>query len=187
MLKTIQEVLRTGNATVKYPFAPLVRPKDARGKPEHNSENCFACSACAIACPPNAIQTVVDLEAGTKTWSINYGRCVYCGRCEEVCPSDAIRLSTEFELAVMNRADLEETCVYSLQACSECGEFFAPRKAVDYAEKILSWRLAGGGERSNDEEMRLAHETIRLCMGCKQRHDAYRAWEKSRQAGELLC
>ena len=179
MLKTIREVLRTGNATVKYPFAPLERPKDARGKPEHDSEKCFACSACAIACPPNAIQTVVDLAAGTKTWSIHYGRCIYCGRCEEVCPTGALKLGPDFELAVMSKDDLEELCVYALQACSECGAYFAPAKAVAYAERILSAR--------QDADALLARESLPLCMDCKQKQDAYRSWERSREAGELLC
>jgi hydrogenase-4 component H len=180
MLKTIREVLRTGNATVKYPFAPIERPEYARGKPGHDSEKCMACSACAIACPPNSIQTAVDINAGTTTWAINYGRCVFCGRCEEVCPTGAIKLSPEFELAVMNKNDLEERCVYSLKACSECGEFFAPAKAVDYAARILS-------KNSEDADIRMALESISLCMNCKQKKDAYRYWEKSKQAGELLC
>lgn len=116
MLKTIKEILRTGDATVKYPFAPLDRPKDARGKPEHDPQACIACAACAVACPPNAIQMVTDVNEGTITWSINYGRCVFCGRCEEVCPTDAIVLSKEFELAVMCKDDLEETCTYRLRS-----------------------------------------------------------------------
>ena len=180
MFKTIQEVLRVGNATVKYPFAPIERPRDARGKPEHDPEKCFACSACAIACPPNSIQTVIDMVAGTKTWSINFGRCIYCGRCEEVCPTGAIRLSTEFELAVMNKSDFEETRVYSLKRCSACGEFFAPTKAVDYTARILS-KLDG-----DDADVRLAQESISMCMECKQKQDAYRYRERSIQAGELL-
>ncbi|MDR2035067.1 MAG: 4Fe-4S dicluster domain-containing protein [Coriobacteriales bacterium] len=181
MLKTIKEVLRVGDATVKYPFAPIERPRDARGKPEHDSVKCFACSACANACPPNAIQTSLDLTAGTKSWSINYGRCVFCGRCEEVCPVDAIRLSPEFELAVMKKEDLEEICTYSLQRCSECGEFFAPTKAVDYAKRVLA--------QSNtlNDDVSLALDSINLCMSCKQKQDAHRYWEQSRRAGELLC
>ncbi|MCL2529965.1 MAG: formate hydrogenlyase complex iron-sulfur subunit [Coriobacteriia bacterium] len=179
MFKTIKEVLRTGNATVKYPFAPLERPKDARGKPEHDAVKCMACSACAVACPPNAIQTPLDFEANTKLWSINYGRCVFCGRCEEVCPTNAIILSPEFELAVMSKADLEEICVYSLQACVECGSYFAPTKQVDYVARILSQNL-------NDEEAEHALESVRLCPQCKQKADVLRFKEQSKKAGEWL-
>jgi len=179
MFKTIREVLRTGDATVKYPFAPLARPKDARGKPEHDSEKCIACSACAVACPPNAIQTVLDMDGGTKSWSINYGRCVYCGRCEEVCPTDAIRLGLEFELAVFAKDDLEEVCTYSLLKCSECGEYFAPRKQVDYAARVL-------GKYCAEPDALQALQELNTCIKCKQRQDAYRWKQQSLKAGELL-
>jgi len=179
MLKTIREILHTGTATVQYPFAPIERPKDARGKPEHDAEKCIACSACAVACPPNAIQTVLNLVAGTKSWSINYGRCVFCGRCEEVCPTNAIKLSKEFELAVMDKNDLEEICTYSLKKCQQCGEYFAPTKAVDYAARILA-------QYSDDDEVKDALDSLSICMHCKQKRDAYRYQRLSAQAGDLL-
>jgi hydrogenase-4 component H len=168
MLKTLQGIIRTGNATVTYPFAPIERPKDARGKPEHDLVNCMACGACAVACPPNAIQMVTDPRAQTTSWSINYGRCVYCGRCEEVCPTKALRLSAEFELAVMDKNDLEEICMYSLQSCAECGSPFAPAKEVDYAYRILT-------QFTDDPDVREAAELVRVCPRCKQKRDSQRA------------
>lgn len=168
MFKTIKEILRTGDGTVQYPFAPLDRPEYARGKPEHDAVACIGCAACAVACPPNAIQMSIDTEAGTTTWSINFGRCIFCGRCEEVCPTDAIVLSKEFELAVMDKNDLEETCTYRLQACEECGAYFATAKEVDYASRILS-------QNADDEETRSAIELAHICPKCKQKADAYRA------------
>lgn len=176
MLKTIKEVLRTGTATVQYPFAPLQRPKDVRGKPEHDAVACIACAACAVACPPNAIQMRVDQRAGTTTWSINYGRCVFCGRCEEACPTKAILLSSEFELAVMDKHDLEETCTYRLQACTECGEYYAPVKEVAYAARILS-------QCENDLEAEQAAALVEICPRCKQKADAYRAQRRSETLG----
>ena len=180
MFKTVKEVLRTGDATVKYPFAPLEQPKDTRGKPEHDHGKCMVCSACAVACPPNAIQTPIDMKAGTKTWSINYGRCVFCGRCEEVCPSRAIKLGLEFELAVMSKQDLEEICVYSLQACQQCGAHFAPTKQVDYVAQILAQSQA-------EETVAEALESLKVCPSCKQKHDVQRLKEQFQKAGEWLC
>ncbi len=182
MWKTIRQILKTGDATVQYPNAPLKRPEYARGKPEHDSVACIACAACAVACPPNAIQFVVDQKAGTTTWSINYGRCVFCGRCEEVCPTRAIELTEEFELAVFDKGDLEETSTYRLQRCSECGAYYAPAKEVAYAARILE-QSAG-----DDDEVRVAREMLGKCPKCKQRADAYRAKRHSetqkREAGE---
>ncbi len=179
MLKTIKEILRTGDATVKYPAAPLERPEYARGKPEHDSVACIGCAACAVACPPNAIQMVIKPEEGTTTWSINYGRCVFCGRCEEVCPTKAIVLSKEFELAVMSKDDLEETCTYELQACSECGRFYATKKEVDYATRILS-QCDGGLEAEN------AAALTTICPQCKQKADAYRAKRRDEVSGDVI-
>ena len=128
MLKLLKEILRTGNATVQYPFAPYEASKDFRGKPEHDAEKCIACAACTIACPPNAIHMDTDLDAGTRTWSIDYGRCIFCGRCEESCPTGAIALTPEFELAVMNKEDLTVKAVFQLDHCRSCGKPFAPSR-----------------------------------------------------------
>lgn len=173
MWKTIKGILKTGDATVQYPNAPLERPPYARGKPEHDPVACIACAACAVACPPNAIQFVVDERGGTTTWSINYGRCIFCGRCEEVCPTKAIVLSKEFELAVFDKNDLEETSTYKLQKCSECGLYYAPAKEVDYVARILEQDAA------NDDEARRARELVGMCPKCKQKADAYRAKRRS--------
>lgn len=168
MFKTLKNIIKTGDATVKYPFAPLETTPDMRGKPEHDSQRCIACAACAVACPANAIQMESDTREGTITWSINYGRCIFCGRCEEVCPLKAIRLGSEFELAVMTKSDLVETCTYQLQACSECGRYFAPRKEVDYAVRLLD-SLEASPE--GDDAARLAG----VCPACKRRADGIAA------------
>lgn len=165
MLKTIRNIFKTGDATVKYPFAPLHVPKDMRGKPEHSFKRCIACAACAVACPANAIQMETDTDKGTITWKINYGRCIFCGRCEEVCPMEAIWLSQKFELAVMSKSDLEETCTYKLQRCRSCGKYFAPRKEVDYAARLLATMGQGG-------EAHEALESMDLCPACKEKADA---------------
>ncbi|WP_139651703.1 formate hydrogenlyase complex iron-sulfur subunit [Raoultibacter phocaeensis] len=162
MLKTLKGILKTGDATVKYPFAPIEQAPDVRGKPEHDAVRCIACAACATACPPNAIQMKLDIGAGTLTWEINYGRCIFCGRCEEVCPVDAIRLGTEFELAVMSKDDLRDSCTYWLQKCSCCGEYFAPRKEVAYVASVLDG-IKGSGASG---------DSVGLCLSCKQRNDA---------------
>ncbi len=165
MLKLLKEILRTGDATTKYPFAPIEVAPNFRGKPEHDAEKCIACAACAIACPPNALQIETDLKAGTRTWSINYGRCIFCGRCEEACPTGALMLSPQFELAVMNKADLERKAIFKLETCSECGKPFAPAKEIAYVAEILEQTAASpeGAERQN--------KLLHMCPECRRKHD----------------
>lgn len=175
MFKTLKGILKTGCATTSYPDAPLERPEYARGKPEHNLEACIACTACANACPPNAIQMVTDAEAGTIMWSINFGRCIFCGRCEEVCPTRAVVLTPEFELAVFDKNDLEQTATYPLQKCSACGQYYASAKEVDYAGQII--RHNGGADAAQALEM------LGMCPECKQKVDAARYQAAAETAG----
>lgn len=164
MLKLLKEIFRTGEATLKYPFAPYEVCKDFRGKPEHAAETCIACGACTVACPPNAIWMSTDVDAGTRTWSISYGRCIFCGRCEEVCPTHAIRLSTEFELAVANKADLTCTAVFTLAECACCGKPFAPAKEVAYVTALIE-----ASAPAADGELR--RRLIATCPACKRSRD----------------
>ena len=171
MFKLLKEVFRTGNATVRYPFAPLPATPNFRGKPHYDPERCIACGACTIACPANALSMTTDVAAGKRTWEICFGRCVFCGRCEEVCPTQAIVLSPEYELAVMDRADLYQTAEFRLASCRSCGTPFAPKKEIDYLVNVL---IQSGLPEAQVEERRAQLET---CPACK------RAVEADKDAG----
>ena len=71
MLKLIKEVLRVGDATLPYPFAPMEMMPGFRGKPVHDPQLCIACAACAIACPPNALSMATDLVELVSASSID--------------------------------------------------------------------------------------------------------------------
>ena len=137
MLKLFREVLKVGQATIPYPFVQVEVSPGFRGKPEYNPEQCIACAACTIACPPNALTMETDLELGKRTWSIFYGRCIYCARCEEVCPTGAIKLGYDYELASFSRADLIIRADFRLAACVVCGIYFASAKEVDHVLALL--------------------------------------------------
>ncbi|MDR0501026.1 MAG: 4Fe-4S dicluster domain-containing protein [Coriobacteriales bacterium] len=162
MFEWIKESLTVGNATVKYPFAPLELIPDSRGKPEHDALACIVCGACATACPPNALQMHLDLPNNNYIWQINYGRCIFCGRCEEVCPVKAIELTQEFELAVMSKDDMLETATYSLQRCALCNKQYAPSKEIDYLNSLLD------SFAQNDEEVQRAKEQLSICPQCRR-------------------
>jgi len=165
MLKLIKEVLRVGEVTLGYPFEPVEQMPGFRGKPHHDPERCIACAACAIACPPNALNISNDFDQGFQTWSLFVGRCIYCGRCEEVCPTGAITLSPDFELAVMNKQDLYERADYKLAACRCCGIYFAPLKEIEYVSALLV--------QSGMSEKALAgtRSLLEICPECKRKND----------------
>jgi hydrogenase-4 component H len=165
MLKLIKEVLRVGNATVPYPFVKPDLPPGFRGKPEYDPIQCIACAACVIACPPNALNMETDLEAGTRTWSIFYGRCIFCARCEEVCPTGAIHLGDDFELASFSRDDLTVRADFRLVACSECGAYFASAKSLDRVLALLD--QAGLPPESAADRKALIH----MCPECRRKTD----------------
>lgn len=163
MLKLFKTILKTGEATIKYPFAPAPVCDNFRGKPEHNPEQCIACAACTVACPANALTMSTDTKTGTRTWELFLGRCIFCGRCEEVCPTKAIVLSPEFELAVANKADLYQRATYKLATCHACGTPFAPQKEIEYVVDLLKQT---GMEPAAVEARR---ELLLTCPECKRK------------------
>ncbi|MDR1311509.1 MAG: 4Fe-4S dicluster domain-containing protein [Burkholderiaceae bacterium] len=163
MLKLFKTILKTGEATLKYPFEPAPVSDNFRGKPVHHPGQCIACAACAIACPSNALSIDTDTENATRTWTLNVGRCIFCARCEEVCPTKAIALSKEFELAVANKGDLVQTATFNLARCTSCDKPFAPLKEVEYAIDLL--RQSGISPAAVEARRTLMH----TCTDCKRR------------------
>jgi hydrogenase-4 component H len=165
VLKLIKEVLKVGQSTLPYPFAPVELAPGYRGKPEYDPEQCIACAACMIACPPNALTMETDLELGTRTWSIFYGRCIYCARCEEVCPTGAIKLGPDFELASFSREDLTIRAEFRLAACSQCGAYFASAKELDHVLALLDQAGLPPDEAADRRALLLA------CPECRRKID----------------
>ena len=164
MFKLLKEAIRTGSVTEGYPFAPFEATPGFRGKPEYDAQLCFACAACTMVCPSNALGMATDADAGTRTWSFFLGQCIFCARCQEVCPTGAIALSPRFELAVTRRADLSTTGTFALTSCRGCGAPFAPAKEVEY---VLALTVHAGLPPDAVEFKRSRLET---CPRCK-RHD----------------
>lgn len=165
MLKLFKTILKAGNSTVKYPFAPLEVAAGFRGKPEYDPEQCIACGACTMVCPANALTMENDVVNGTRTWQLFLGRCIFCGRCEEVCPTRAIALSPEFEMAVSNKADLYQRATFKLLDCHVCHRPFAPQKEVEYAMALL---VQSGLTEAEVESQRNRFET---CPECKRKQN----------------
>lgn len=165
MFKLLKTVIKTGEATTKYPFAPLEISDDFRGKPELDANQCLSCGACTRACPANALIMETDVKAGTRRWELSMARCIYCGRCEEVCPTKAITLSQNFELAVTRKEDLYEDAVFSLADCGQCGRPFVAQKLLEY---VLDTLAQSGG---TEEQLKLRRQQLETCPECRRRNN----------------
>lgn len=163
MLKLLKTIVRAGEPTVKYPFAPLDVCPGFRGKPELDPRQCIACGACTSACPANALTMETRAEDNTRVWQLYLGRCIYCGRCEEVCPTRAIRLSENFELAVTRKADLYTRAIFRLQHCSACQRPFAPEKSVAMAVELLAQ------QQNAPQNLEMLRQQASICPECRQR------------------
>lgn len=170
VLKLIREVLKVGQATLPYPFVPVELAPGFRGKPEYNPQQCIACAACTIACPPNALEMDTDLVNGTRTWSLFYGRCIFCARCEEVCPTGAIKLGPDFELASFSRDDLTVRAEFRLAACWQCGAYFASAKAMAHTLALLeqAWQMQ---KDLSPAEIANRKALLQLCPECRRKVD----------------
>jgi hydrogenase-4 component H len=164
MIKLLKTALQVGVATVPYPFVQVQVAPAFRGKPVYDFKSCISCGACAKACPPNAISLSVDMEQGTSSWSIFYGRCIFCGRCEEVCPTGAITLSHEFELTSFTREDLITRADFKLKRCSVCDRYFMPSRELAYVLALMT-------ENDTSDEAQNRRSLLEVCPDCKRRLD----------------
>jgi formate hydrogenlyase subunit 6/NADH:ubiquinone oxidoreductase subunit I len=150
-----------GIITYDYPFEPYKVPEGFRGKPEYDYEKCIGCAACAIACPPNALNVKYDKENDKVIWSFDCGRCIFCGRCEEVCPTEAIVLSPLYEMAVkFDYKNLKEESELEVVKCKICGKPFTTKRLINYAIE----RLKATGMVINEEKM----DYLYTCPECKK-------------------
>jgi Ni,Fe-hydrogenase III small subunit/NAD-dependent dihydropyrimidine dehydrogenase PreA subunit len=101
MLKVILARLQQGHRTMAYPAGPPpAMPERFRGLPIFDASKCpDGCSACADACPTDAIR----INGKPR---LDVGRCLFCTDCLQSCPTGAIEYSNDYRLAVRQRSDL---------------------------------------------------------------------------------
>jgi Ni,Fe-hydrogenase III small subunit/NAD-dependent dihydropyrimidine dehydrogenase PreA subunit len=100
VIRTLLARARQGHRTVDYPRALPVLPDRFRGAPLLHPERCpQGCTACADACPTDAIALAPRL-------AIDLGRCLFCTDCVEACPEGAIGFGADWRLSTRSREDL---------------------------------------------------------------------------------
>lgn len=116
-------------------------PEDFRGKHEFDSAKCIGCGACAQVCSSDAIDLLED--QGKRIVKVDYGHCSFCAFCQDECPTKAIRLTREYHLLTDNRQTANVTTEVELARCSSCGEYFAPRRQLEWALDKIVEKVAG--------------------------------------------
>ena len=93
-------------ATVAYPTNREDVFNDVRGKLVFEASKCIGCKLCVRDCPADAIEIE---KVGEKQYKaiLRVDRCIFCGQCVDSCNKDALKCTTEFELASLNREDME--------------------------------------------------------------------------------
>jgi formate hydrogenlyase subunit 6/NADH:ubiquinone oxidoreductase subunit I len=118
--------------TTHFPYKPIEVPENLRGKPEFDLDDCIGCGACVNVCPtPNCLAMEDDLEADPPVRRITHRTyaCIFCGNCEENCTTEkGIKLSPKWDLATLDKSELEETHEFELQLCEKCGANIGPKK-----------------------------------------------------------
>ncbi len=162
-MKFIDITRKYGNTTYGYPFEDYSVNDHYRGLPKYVYELCIGCSACGIACPPNAIKIAPNEKGDRLVWEFDCGRCIFCGRCDEVCPTAAIRLSSEFELAIAtNTDDMIQRGELDMEYCTICNEPFSTKRLLDYTNERLKNAILSEGR------LKEAQVYLHICPDCKQ-------------------
>ena len=95
MLQLLKTRFGQGRRTIDFPGEQTL-PGRFRGLPVLRPELCRnGCSACAEACPTEAIQT--------SPLKLDLGRCLFCGLCQEACPEGAITFTDRYPLSFRTR------------------------------------------------------------------------------------
>ena len=108
--------------TLEYPEKKYQVGEYFRGKPVVNS-NCIKCGTCMRVCPSGAIKIEDNM------FKIDLKKCIFCGNCSFYCPKDAIKMSDVYELATIEKENLE--LIYEIGGKCRIVEIIPARKTIE--------------------------------------------------------
>jgi len=105
-------------------FIPVPERLEGFGLLEFDSEKCWACTACKVQCPEEALKIS---ETGKKrTIALEYWKCVACGECVESCPKEAVIVKKMFDLEAFLKREVLKCIETEVRTCLRCGKTIAP-------------------------------------------------------------
>jgi formate hydrogenlyase subunit 6/NADH:ubiquinone oxidoreductase subunit I len=93
-------------ATILYPYVKIEVVNNFRGKLKFDQDKCIGCLICMRDCPSDAIE-IVKVEEKKFKAIVALDKCIYCGQCTDSCPKDALECTKNFELARLDRKQLQ--------------------------------------------------------------------------------
>ncbi|MFW9991117.1 MAG: 4Fe-4S dicluster domain-containing protein [Candidatus Odinarchaeota archaeon] len=133
------------------------------GFPKRDPETCIGCYSCYNICPEGVI-TLEEVNDKRIYGSLSHN-CVHCRECEKACPTEALTVVSGFELMSFLKGTSREDITHQMLACSECGEFFASVKHVEYTEQ----KVAASGVK---KVMDIPEGHLHICPACKRKQIA---------------
>ncbi len=107
--------------------------------PLEDNQKCILCALCTRACAEVVGQSAISLvnRGSERAMSIpffdNNDACIACGSCAYICPTQAIVLEDKGDTRTIRMPNNKMT--FKMQKCSVCGQYFAPKKQIEYMAK----------------------------------------------------
>ncbi len=134
--KLVMELLLARNP--KHPtllkLAAEVGVESSRFEPD--VKGCILCGQCVRTCREVVGVSAIGFQGRGATREVvtPYKEapedCIACGSCHYICPVDVIPMKEKEGVRNIWKTD------FPLQKCEKCGRYFAPKKQLDYFQKI---------------------------------------------------
>lgn len=99
-------------------------------------KKCTGCAACEMNCPTGTLD-YID-KGRQRIFNYSHYQCISCGECINTCPEDAAELRHEIGLLKFFRVlKKQEIRAVELEACRQCGAFFAPEPQIESIAKTI--------------------------------------------------